>query len=290
MIDKKAPICPISFVNKEIVCDPDVNGLFTNPIESKISVDVVNSLTIDGIKNSIISSDNSKGWSCSLQDLDRIAYNDSIMSYLVMNITDLSYNLLIRFVESVFSTGKDIANDADLVNTFMGSNFIKSDIRNEVINALNLRFTSPIYNISINQVYLEFEMCMDSVYAIMVAKVFDKYITDHIQLAIDNNALKTLYDAVYYKCFDKDPEVSVSMQTMYAFCSSMMREIMGECLLEYRKMLMLIAKTASYMVIAKPDYVDHILDKTYTTTNMIESNNFISNIISCSNSIGEKHE
>ena len=85
-------------------------------------------------------------------------------------------------------------------------------------------------------------------YSILVSSIFDKFIVDHVNVALTHQSLDELYTFLYYKCFNEEPKELPDAQLEYSFCIGMMREIMDQCLINFRAALVCVSKNFSLMV------------------------------------------
>ena len=102
--------------------------------------------------------------------------------------------------------------------------------------------------ITAQMIYVLTDMKMSALYSILISNIFDKFIVDHVNVALTHQSLDQLYIFLHYKCFDKDPKELPNAQTEYSFCLGMMREIMDQCLINFRAALVCVSKNYSLMV------------------------------------------
>ncbi len=287
--DPTTVICPITFMGKEPQPNESINALFTNPYDTKMVTDLTHSAMCDSIKAQTknLESDHFMDWASEVTTASYNASSNSIMSYLVTNITELCYQCLIKFLSSTFTLeamkgedncepGSYCPSQAELIGGFM------RDIDIEKLVTLAITCTNmPTVNqqnFTPQQIYVIVDMCMDSIYAILAAKVFNAFINDHMNVAVQRGSLDRLYELLYVECYGEPEDHNINIPAVdveYAFCSSILREKMEDILMEFRTALMMVAKTASCMVVNNSDYCDHLSDRNYTTKNFVEGNSYI---------------
>ena len=124
------------------------------------------------------------------------------------------------------------------------------NIEEEVKNAISYSNLLQIFDdrLTVQMIYVLTDMKMSSLYSMLVSNVFDRFIVDHVNVALTHQSLDQLYTFLYYKCFNEDPKELPNAQTEYSFCLGMMREIMDQCLINFRAALVCVSKNYSLMV------------------------------------------
>lgn len=280
------PISPVTFISGEPSTDQSINALFTSAYDAKIVADLGHSLMIDEVKKTISDPEDDVfyNWAKDVYYQDRQGLSDAIMSYAVTNITDLTYSTLLRFL------GKFNENDHNMIGRYLVNDVVNFDIQSEVTNAMASSGFCTNREYTPDQIYIINQMAMDTVYAMLYTKVFERYIINHINHALQIGAFEALYNVFYYANFEEDPKSYPDVQTMYAFCSSMFREMFEPFAQDFRCALMLVAKTISAMVTESPRYALHAADLQYRTMNAIEECDQLCGLISVPNLIGESDE
>lgn len=262
-IKENNTICPVTFINDKIETNKDINGLFLNPYNSKMHCDQYTSAMIKEIKKQDV--DNNKlykNWRYNVNYANNRANEVSIKTYTVTNISDLVRNTLIKFIEDVFYSrdmiGKvknietgSILSQSETVGTFFGGNFASNiNIEEEVKNSITCAniFLHFDEKTTAQMIYVIMDMKMSALYSILVANVFDRFIVEHINVALSNQSLDQLFNFLYYKCYREDPKEIPNAQFEYSFCASIMREIMEKNLVNFRVALVSIAKNISLMI------------------------------------------
>lgn len=262
------PISPVTFVSGDVSTDQSINTLFTSAYDSKIVTDLGHSLMIDEVKKTVTDPEDDLfyNWARDVYHVDRQGLFDAVTSYVIVNISDLVYSTLLGFL------GKfNVDNSHTMIGHYLAKEVVNFDIQTEVTNAIAAAGLCMNREYSPEQLYVINSMTMDTVYSMLYTKIFEKYIMNHINFAIQIDAFETLYNLLYYANFDKDPKSYPDVQTMYAFCSSMLRELMEPFMQEFRLALMLVAKSATTMVVESPKYALHSADLEYRTIDAIES-------------------
>ena len=185
----------------------------------------------------------------------------SIKSYAILNIRDLTINTLLKFMQDVFCSAKNICcNDKNnskdsltnsafispLLNNGIDIEYITKNIIDAISLSNILHFSNNISD-NIQVIFTIIDMNMSSLYSYMVSSVFDPFIIDHINNAIKSNALDQLFDLLYYKCYNEEIDKYPDIQFEYSFCSSIMREIMENNMNWFRVGLVEISKNIALM-------------------------------------------
>jgi hypothetical protein len=176
-----------------------------------------------------------------------------------MNISDLVNQIFTKFIDKFISlnTPETDAVQSDSLNkskygiascTYIGVSElgvydIIHDIVDETVAVLNIHY---LYNdTTIQQDYVLYDSAMDSIYSKCVSNIFDKFIVNFVNENIKSNIIYDLYDMLYYSCYNEPVENKPDLQTMYTFCTNILREIMNSELPEFRKALAMLAKNAA---------------------------------------------
>ena len=223
---KETAICPVSFIDNNIVTDKDINGLFMNPYNYKIHSDQYCGAMVSEILKHQENNRNLKSWKYNVQYASERSNFYAIKTYMITNIADLIRNTLIKFMQDVFFDKETLdsataegfkspATHAECIGSMLGGCFESSiNIEDEVCNALccaNL-FQTIRDNISVQMTYVEVDIKMSSVYSMLVANVFDRFIVEHVNVALTHQSLDQLYTFLYFKCFNEDPKELPSAQ------------------------------------------------------------------------------
>ena len=101
---KETAICPVSFIDNNIVTDKDINGLFMNPYNYKIHSDQYCGAMVSEIqrKQEDTNSRSFKNWRYNVEQFSERANSSVVKTYMITNISDLVRNTLITFMEEVF--------------------------------------------------------------------------------------------------------------------------------------------------------------------------------------------
>ena len=261
---KETAICPVSFIDNNIVTDKDINGLFTNPYNYKIHSDHHYGAMVSEIQSKQEDRDSRsfKKWKNNVEYCSERANTSVIKTYMITNISDLVRNTLIKFMEEVFFDKETLKaaeaqgykspnTHAESIGAMFGGYFeSKIDIEEEVNNAVSYCNLLQMFDgrLDVQMIYVLTDMKMSSLYSILVARIFDKFIVDHVNVALSHQSLDQLYTFLYYKCFCEDPKELPDAQIEYSFCLGMMREIMDQCLINFRAALICVSKNISIMI------------------------------------------
>ena len=257
-------ICPVSFIDNNIVTDKDINGLFMNPYNYKIHSDQYCGAMVSEIqrKQEDTNSRSFKNWRYNVEQFSERANSSVVKTYMITNISDLVRNTLIKFMEEVFfdketfkaaeAEGFKAPNThAECIGSMFGGCFESNiNIEEEVANALSYSNLLQIFDdkLTVQMIYVVTDMKMSSLYSMLVSNVFDRFIVDHVNVALTHQSLDQLYTFLHYKCFNEDPKELPNAQTEYSFCLGMMREIMDQCLINFRAALVCVSKNISLMI------------------------------------------
>lgn len=261
---KETAICPVSFIDNNIVTDKDINGLFMNPYNYKIHSDQYCGAMVSEIqrKQEDINSRSFKNWRYNVEQFSERANSSVVKTYMITNISDLVRNTLITFMEEVFFDKETLKaaeaegfkapnTQAECIGSMFGGCFeSKINIEEEVKNALSYSNLLQMFDdkLTVQMIYVLTDMKMSSLYSMLVSNVFDRFIVDHVNVALTHQSLDQLYTFLYYKCFNEDPKELPNAQLEYSFCLGMMREIMDQCLINFRAALVCVSKNISLMI------------------------------------------
>lgn len=259
-------ICPVSFIDNKIVTDKDINGLFINPYNYKINFDQLHGTMINEIQRNYEdkNSRSFRDWRYDIQYTTERVNSLALKTYMITNISDLVRNTLIKFMEEVFFDKETLKvaeaegfkapnTQAECIGSMFGGCFESEiNIEEEVKNALLCSNLLQMFNndrfITAQMIYVLTDMKMSALYSILISNIFDKFIVDHVNVALTHQSLDQLYTFLYYKCFNEDPKELPNAQIEYSFCVGMMREIMDQCLINFRAALVCVSKNYSLMV------------------------------------------
>ena len=261
---KETAICPVSFIDNNIVTDKDINGLFMNPYNYKIHSDQYCGVMVSEIqrKQEDTNSRSFKNWRYDVEQFSKNANSSVVKTYMITNISDLVRNTLIKFMEEVFldketfkmaeAEGFKAPNtQAECIGSMFGGCFESNiNIEEEVKNAISYSNLLHMFDdgLTVQMIYVLTDMKMSSLYSMLVANVFDRFIVDHVNVALTHQSLDQLYTFLHYKCFNEDPKELPNAQLEYSFCLGMMREIMDQCLINFRAALVCVSKNISLMI------------------------------------------
>ena len=262
---KETAICPVSFIDNKIVTDKDINGLFMNPYNYKINFDQCCGAMISDIQRNYEDKNSRafRDWRYDINYTTERVNSMALKTYMVTNISDLVRNTLIKFMEEVFFDKETLkaaeaegfkapSTQAEFIGSMFGGCFeSKINIEDEVKNALLCSNLLQMFNndrFTVQMIYVLTDMKMTALYSILISNIFDKFIVDHVNVALTHQSLDQLYTFLYYKCFNEDPKELPNAQTEYSFCLGMMREIMDQCLINFRAALVCVSKNFSLMV------------------------------------------
>lgn len=262
---KENAICPISFIGGKIRTDKDINGLFMNPYNYKMYSDQYCGAMVEEIirqQKDLLNPKILKSWKYDVQWSNERANNNALKSYLLTNISDLVRSVLIKFTEDVFfdketfnaaeAEGFKAPNThAECIGSMLGGCFESNiNIEDEVKNAVMCSNFLQSFDdrITTQMIYVITDMRMSALYSVLVANIFERFIVDHVNVALTHQSLDQLYNFLYFKCFNKDPDELPGAQVEYSFCLSMMREIMDQDLADFRAALVCVSKNISLMI------------------------------------------
>ena len=262
---KETAICPVSFIDNNIVTDKDINGLFMNPYNYKIHSDQYFGTMVSEIqrKQEDTNSRSFKNWRYNVEQFSERANSSVVKTYMITNISDLVRNTLITFMEEVFFNKETLKaaeaegfkapnTQAECIGSMFGGCFeSKINIEEEVKSALSYSNLLRMFDddrLTVQMIYVLTDMKMSALYSILVSNVFDRFIVDHVNVALTHQSLDQLYTFLHYKCFNEDPKELPNAQLEYSFCLGMMREIMDQCLINFRAALVCVSKNISLMI------------------------------------------
>lgn len=241
-------ICPISFVNGEVVENSDLNELFIAGFRDKICTDYTHSLMTDEIKKSFNDnpSDQQIEWMRDLKDVEGAAFASSIMQYLTSNITDLAYNTLIVFFQN---TGVDNATIDTMINILVN----KIDIRDKVQQVI-CQSELPVTRMYPKEaLYPIMSIGFDSIYSMSISIIFEPAIEQFVSMLINEKSIEYMYDSMYRLVYDEEPKPT-TYSNMYNLCMSVLREQFDRITMDYRLALMGICRNVTAMCDTNPVY------------------------------------
>lgn len=251
-------ICPISFVNENQKRSTDLNELFIAGYRDKICSDYTTSKMIDFIKNSYdygnLNNDQI-GWLNDVSMVEYKAFKDSIISYLVCNITDLTINTLILALQSLNMPNELIDNNLDfIINTLKVRDIVLTTVAGNFMNDAEYLVSDKRLN-TIEQIYILINMKMNTVFSVIVARVFDNFVEKFLATCATSGGMSVIFETLYMLVYkDKDWDPNTSYSNMYSFCAAIMREAIDNYTMNYRKGLMDIALTTASMICNNPKY------------------------------------
>lgn len=282
-------ICPVTFVNNKLNDNPNLNGFFINPYATNIQMDFCHADLLDDIKDFNADNFDSESYlrfATKLKHTETRAAYDSIMAYMVMNISDLVRNILISFIQNALlpndkaNAAKILDNKsntiADYLSGYFTDEFVTFDIEREVSGAIaevNIADYHSIYDTEkdYQQIYLLVDSKMSSLYSMLVANIFEKFIVTHVFNALKLGGLSVLYKILHLKCYGDEPKTHPNAQTEYAFCCGIMREIMDEELVNFRSGLIMISKTVSEMIYNAPMIGHNACNLDYSVKTLVQN-------------------
>lgn len=258
-------ICPVVFVGDEVKACSDINALFINPFETKLETDKAREKAVISIYERSKNRNETMMWDVTRIAINRKSHYDAGVAFLVTNISDLVMNTLIAFIQDSITPTKmsiedketgEASSNAMFVGGFFTDDYFNINVTDEVTNAVIASQIDACFctdNIKeFDKIYVTMDMCMSIVYSFLVTKVFDPFIVTHVMNALTRNTgLDRLYDLLYYKCYGEEVKSLPGAQIEYAFCTSVMREIMENNLIAFRTGLIMIARTAALMCVNK---------------------------------------
>ena len=257
-------ICPVVFVGGEVKACNDINALFTNPFETKLETDKAREKAIISIYERSKNKNETMLWDATRIAINKKSHYDAGMAFLVTNISDLVMNTLIAFIQDSITPAKmsiedketgEASSNAMFVGGFFTDDYFNINVMDEVTNAVIASQIDACFCINskeFDKIYVTMDMCMSIVYSFLVTKVFDPFIVTHVMNALTRSTgLDRLYDLLYYKCYEEEVKSLPGAQIEYAFCTSVLREIMENNLITFRTGLIMIARTAALMCVNK---------------------------------------
>lgn len=269
-------ISPVTFIGDEIEVDNNVNNLFTLPYKTKIIGDMNRSVVIDQIKKS--PKDNSISNSCyGMYNSICKASASSIKAYAISNIHDLVMRTLFNFSSYVDNiVGKNIggyyimelSNEANKIIT-------------DCLNYIYIEYPDE----SLNFVKVNINALMDQIFSELVAKVFDHAVTNFVIYVSEYGDLTKLFKCIFKDCYGTDSTGTPNKDVMYTFCTSILRDIMNNAVIEFRKSLSFIAETLVNMIYYNPNYynIENLNDNDYYTYDMYSNNDMLKRYIVINN-------
>lgn len=256
--------CPISFVNEKQTLNPDLNELFIAGYRDKVCTDYSTSLIVDDIKKTIDlanPTDSQEGWLNDMKQAEYKAHIDAVMSYLVCQTTDLTYNTIILIAQLICE------NNQEPLNALIDYLVNKENLRGTIIEILSpFQYSINRDDPGIAMVQLN-NIMMSSVYSKIIATVFDPLVERTIAFFAGANHLDVLYGYLYNMTYNGVDEISdASYSDKYNFCATILREAIDMYTLDYRKALYIIATNISIMSTYCPQYGKEIYNPNYITS------------------------
>ena len=253
-------LCPFSFIGEKVEENEDMNEMFIAGYRDKVCSDYTHSLFIDDIKETINyqnPTDLQISWMQDVKYFDNVSLLNCIMQYMVDQITDLTVNTLILFMQSA---GMPVETIDTFVSDLLGEDRIRDQIVEIVANT----------ELPISREYPEFaqfqllNIAFSSIYAKIVSTIFENFI-DKIMSLITKNGIKDFYALVFNMVYGTDPVEETSYSNMYNLCIATLREILDQQTMMYRQSLMLVANNIVKMLSGAPRFGQEISNPNYQT-------------------------
>lgn len=253
-------LCPFSFIGEKVEENEDMNEMFIAGYRDKVCSDYTHSIFIDEIKETINyqnPTDLQISWMQDVKYFDNVSLSNCIMQYMVDQITDLTVNTLILFMQSA---GMPVETIDTFVSDLLGEDRIRDQIVEIVANT----------ELPISREYPEFaqfqllNIAFSSIYAKIVSTIFENFI-DKIMSLITKNGIKDFYVLVFNMVYGTDPVEETSYSNMYNLCIATLREILDQHTMMYRQSLMLVANNIIKMLSGAPRFGQEISNPNYQT-------------------------
>lgn len=256
-------ICPISFVNGEQAKTKDLNELFIAGYRDKVCNDFGHSIMLDEIKGSFDYKDLTPDQSAWLTDVNRYeyaAFNDSILSYIINNVVDLTVNTLILFMQ-------ELSMPDSLMDVNVDQIFSELDIRRIINNAVAELFNDGfVRGESPEQTFLLIDMRMNSLYSVIVTRVFNAYIDLFMSITLKCSGIDELFGTLFLIVYNSaEYPADQSYSNKYVFCTTILREALDRQTMNFRLGLKRIAEVATAMINQAPKYAQQIFEPNYVT-------------------------
>lgn len=253
-------LCPFSFIGEKVEENEDMNEMFISGYRDKVCSDYTHSLFIDEIKETINyqnPTDLQISWMQDVKYFDNVSLSNCIMQYMVDQITDLTVNTLILFMQSA---GMPVETIDTFVSDLLGEDRIRDQIVEIVANT----------ELPISREYPEFaqfqllNIAFSSIYAKIISTIFENFI-DKIMSLITKNGIKDFYALVFNMVYGTDPVEETSYSNMYNLCIATLREILDQQTMMYRQSLMFVANNIVKMLSGAPRFGQEISNPNYQT-------------------------
>ena len=260
---ERNPINAFSFIGEELKSSENMNELFIAGYRDKVCTDYTHSLAVDELKQDINynnPSDLHIDWMDDIIMADNKSLGDSVMQYLTDNITDLTINTLILFMQQL---GMPIR----LIDHYV-ANMLKQDnnIRNQIIDIISSMHFPVSRNYPDFALFQVLDTSMSSVHAKVVSFIFENFIDTIAASALSETGIEQFYEMIYKMVYD-DEVIETSYSNMYNLCMGTMREILDHNTMNYRLGLMQIASNAVSMICGSPRFGQEVINPKYITSN-----------------------
>lgn len=262
----KELISPISFVKGQLESDSRLNSMFMMSYETKLVSDVTSSRIIDSCKKDLLNSGDRYAQHM-IASIDNNAFDDSIMSYIISNVLDLTINTLVRASSNVYGIFSE--EELAMIPKF---NIEVDKVKN--IIARSIHAVNNTENIELN--YVLFNSLSDSIFAHLLSDVFEPAIGQFTVLCGPNSG--KIYKAMFKYYFNSEPNNVEDPGTVYTFISSIVRDIFQVELIVLREALVGVAHTCSAMLSNRMDWANNIDNPEVNTEQILLNNCLLHNL------------
>ena len=264
--DDEFMVSPVTFLDdKKTVTDDSLNGLFTTAYDGKLVSDISHNIALSQINVDDGDIERHKS-------RNKISDYEVIYSYIVMNISDLVTNTLLRFINEKFGA------DGESMKVYFSEDFMKDiDVKSLLYDYTRRLNFSTLKNIDTDPSYyfISLDEFMAGLYPILISDVFDKYITNIVDVTFKSGSIDSLYTAIYQETYGKEPDTIPSVDVCYTMCTTILREVMDAECMELRAAMTLVAKNAAIMcnnLLSENPQVHNIIMNKIGLTDMIKEN------------------
>ena len=263
-------LSPVTFVNDKIETNSSLNYMFLMPYEMKMASDLLSSKAIDYAKSEMDTKSNEfASASYNIYTMDKRATDDTIIAYIVSNLSDLVNNILIKISYKIASSL--YKTNGIKINVELDTGICR-DIIVSNINNLSLDWNNEDMGFAYVNIF------MDQLFSHFVSDIFDKFIKSICISNIDN---KDFYDAVYMLCYELDepPKNDPTPENAYTFTSSILREFIMEDVTSLRAAMFNVTETIVMMCTNRSKFAENVSNPKYSTQNTINENKLLNDAL-----------
>ena len=258
-VDFSKVVCPITFINDHITNSDSVNSLYVHPYVSHNAMKYVSEEFVPKKANN-------------LENEYKMSQRESLISaalaYFHMNLYSLTYDTLVKFIQEAFAfeidnkllpnginrpaavyivekyiklIGMDLQEELEALPSYNSYLFTTNYLTGD-LDKLDPR---SMHEILAGQMSVVFSQVIDNIFNGAINKIIDHSLKD--------DTFETLFDIVYYSCYDEKPAKAAksNVQVMIQFVSGYLRQAMENHLEMYRNGLDLMTMSITGMIVGK---------------------------------------